>query len=120
LRNKTSGGEGPSSSDRIGSLNPMFGKKQSNYQKQQQLKSVLGVKKSEVHRNKMSAVKIGMYNGSRNPKYDSTVYTFQNIKTTEIEYSTRYDLAKKYNLDPGNLSKVLSGKCSHCGGWKFI
>lgn len=44
LQNKTEGGEGPSSMDRIGKLNPMFGKKQSTYQKEQQLKSVLGIK----------------------------------------------------------------------------
>lgn len=120
LHNRTEGGEGPSSTDRIGSLNPMFGKRQTSFQKSQQLKSVLGVSKSKEHRQKMSIAKIGKYNGSNNPRYDSKIYAFQNIKTMQIEYSTRFDLAKKYNLNLGNLSKVFSGKYNHCNGWKLI
>ena len=120
LRNKTEGGEGPSSKDRLGNLNPMFGKKQSNYQKQQQLKSVLGIKKSEEHKQNMRIAKIGVYLGEDNPRYDSTIYTFEHIKTQEIIQTTRYILAKKYNLNLGNLSKIFSGKYRHCGGWKLI
>lgn len=58
--------------------------------------------------------------GSKNSRFDPTVYKFQNIKTNEIEYSTRYDLAIKYGLNLGNLSKMFSGKYKHCGGWKIL
>jgi len=120
LRNRTEGGEGPASSDRIGKLNPMFGKKQSTFQKQQQLKSVLGVRKSEAHKEKLKRAKEGTCAGSNNPKFDPIVYTFQNITTREIVSCTRYDLSKKYSLDPGNLSKVLNKKYRHCNGWQVI
>jgi hypothetical protein len=119
LHNKTEGGEGPSSSDRQGKLNPMFGKKQSDYQKEQQLKSVLGIKKSEEHKRKMRLAKTNAYIGEDNPRYDSFIYTFEHIETKEIINSTRYFLAKKYNLNLGNLSKIFSGKYKHCGGWKL-
>ena len=60
------------------------------------------------------------HTGSRNPRYDPTIYSFINILTGEIEQTTRYELAKKYNLNLGNLSKVFSGKYKHCGGWKLV
>lgn len=120
LHNRTEGGEGPSSLDRTGKLNPMFGKQQTPLQKERQLSSVLGVKKSEQHIDKMKLAKKNAHIGSNNPKYDSVVYKFQHIKSNEVEISTRYDLAKKYHLNLGNLSKVFSGKYKHCGGWKLI
>jgi hypothetical protein len=58
--------------------------------------------------------------GSKNSRYDPKIYTFQHIHTNQIESSTRYDLAQKYNLNLGNISKVFSGKYKHCGGWKLI
>lgn len=58
--------------------------------------------------------------GSKNSRYDPTIYTFEHIETKEVELSTRYSLAKKYNLNLGNLSKIFSGKYKHCGGWKLI
>lgn len=60
------------------------------------------------------------HRGCKNPKHDPRVYTFQHIETSDIERSTRYDLAKKYNLNLGNLSKMFSGKYKHCGGWKLL
>ena len=120
LRNRTEGGEGPSSTDRLGALNPMFGKKQSAYQKKQQLKSVLGITKSEEHKANMRAAKIGSHKGEGNPNYDHTVYTFEHTQTNEIVQTTRYNLAKTYNLNLGNLSKLFNGKYKHCGGWKVI
>lgn len=55
--------------------------------------------------------------GERNSRYDPTIYKFQHIETKQVELSTRYALAKKYNLNLGNLSKIFSGKYKHCGGW---
>ena len=120
LRNRTSGGEGASSVDRIGARNPMFGKKQSEHQKNQQLKSVLGIKKSDEHRHNMSLAKKDIYKGKGNPRYNPTIYTFQHIITNDIIRLTRYDLAIKFNLNLGNVSKIFSGKYKHCGGWMLI
>jgi hypothetical protein len=120
LHNKTEGGEGPSSTDRLGQLNPMFGRKQSSLQKERQLKSVLGIKKSKEHIANMKLAKNNAHAGSKNPKYDHYIHTFQHIETNEIVQSTRYELAMLYGLNLGNLSKIFSGKYKHCGGWKLI
>lgn len=58
--------------------------------------------------------------GRKNSRYDPTIYVFQNIKSKEIEHSTRFDLATKYKLNLGNLSKIFSGKYKHCGGWQLV
>lgn len=67
----------------------------------------------------MRLAKIGAHIGEGNPRYDSTVYTFENVKTKELITSTRYNLAQQYKLDLGNLSKIFNGKYKHCGGWKL-
>ena len=120
LRNRTEGGEGFSSADRLGKLNPMFGRKQSEHQKNQQLKSVLGIKKSIASRQKMSANKKCIYKGSGNPRYDHQIYEFENIKTGEMEVMSRFELASKYKLNFGNLSRVIRKKSTHCHGWRVV
>lgn len=60
------------------------------------------------------------HTGDRNPRYDPTIYKFENIFTGEIINSTRYELAKKYSLNLGNLSKIFTRKYKHCGGWKLL
>lgn len=56
--------------------------------------------------------------GSGNPKFDNKIYKFVH-STGIIEYSTRYDLMKKYNLDQGNLAHLISGRCHIIKGWKI-
>lgn len=58
--------------------------------------------------------------GCKNSRYDHTIYTFQHVETKNIEICTRYNLAKKYNLNLGNLSKLFNGKYKHCGGWQLL
>ena len=120
LQNKTEGGEGPSSLDRIGKLNPMFGKKRSLEWRKQHSERMSGVKKSNEHKEKMRLAKKDVFNGYSNPNFDSTIYTFKHVVSNEIIKTTKYNLVQLYQLDYGNLSKVFNGKNKHCKGWSLL
>jgi group I intron endonuclease len=51
---------------------------------------------------------------------DKTLYRFKNKKTGEIVISTKYELAKKYNLIQNLVSKVVNGDRQSTGGWEFL
>ena len=69
LRNKTEGGEGPSSNDRIGDRNPMYGKSHTTDRNYKQSQKMKGIKKSkETIKKRLISVK-GMYTGEKNPMY---------------------------------------------------
>jgi group I intron endonuclease len=57
--------------------------------------------------------------GDKNHNYDTTVYTFQH-KDGRIETCTKWELRTKYNLNSGNLGKVVSGKRKSAGGWRVV
>lgn len=57
--------------------------------------------------------------GSGNPKYDHTIYSFFHVSGI-TECCTRLELEKKYNLDQGNLSRLISGKHKIIKGWKIL
>jgi hypothetical protein len=118
LHNKTEGGEGPSSIDRIGFRNPMYKKKQTSYQKQIMSQLFKGVTKSAAARIKMSIAKKGVFLGKNNPNFDDNVYTFANV-TGEVVNMTSYDFRKRYCIDQGNLSKLISGKSKSIKGWSI-
>jgi group I intron endonuclease len=48
--------------------------------------------------------------GDKNGRYDSTIYTFYNIKTNEKFTGTRYDFYTKYDGMEQNLTNLISGK----------
>lgn len=118
LHNRTEGGEGPSSIDRLGSRNPMFGKKQSNYQKQSQSKLMLGQHKTIAAKSKMSFAKKNCYLGSNNPNFSSIKYMFTHPDKGCV-YTNSYEFRKLYNIDQGNLSKLISGKSKSIKGWSI-
>ena len=120
LLNKTEGGEGPSTLDRIGCRNPMFGKKQSEYQKCQQSVLMRGVEKSLLTRERMSDAKQGMHLGLSNPNADSSEYQFSNTVTGEVITVTQFELRKRYNLDQGNVSKLVSGRYKSTQNWILL
>lgn len=59
------------------------------------------------------------YTPDKNPRYDTTVYKFENINTGEVVSMTQYELRIKYNLEAGNLSRVIKGKQSLIHGWRL-
>jgi hypothetical protein len=56
--------------------------------------------------------------GSGNARYDHTIYTF--IHSSGLtEQCSRFELQHKYDLDQGNLSKLINGKNMIIKGWKL-
>jgi hypothetical protein len=69
LRNRTDGGEGPSSEDRLGNKNPMFGKKQSVESNRVRREKALGRIVTEETRQRTSDALIGKRTGKDNPMF---------------------------------------------------
>jgi hypothetical protein len=126
----------------IGKLNPMFGKRFSDEQKEKwsdmrrgELNSNFGGKyMTENIRDKISntlkrkhrsgAIKIhrssesiDKVSGINNYSSDKTIYTFYNTVTKEIYLGYRIEFKKKYNLNPNCLSAMIRGKQSHTKNW---
>lgn len=59
------------------------------------------------------------YISANNPRYDTSVYDFENINTGEKVSMTQNDLRTLYKLDAGNLSRVIKGKQSSIHGWRL-
>jgi hypothetical protein len=57
--------------------------------------------------------------GSNAANYDNTVYHFAH-KSGLIEVMPRLSLIQKHNVNPGNLTLMISGKRSSVNGWSLI
>ena len=97
LRNKTEGGEGPSSNDRIGSKNPMYGKHHTDARNLLQSQKMIGIKRSKDTIDKRLVTVRGMYAGSNNPMHG--------------KHHT--DATKQLLSDSAKSRTIL--KCIHCG-----
>lgn len=96
LRNKTEGGEGPSSNDRIGDKNPMYGKHHTETRNLAQSQKMIGLKRSKETIKKRLTSVAGMYAGENNPMYGKN----------------HSDVTKKLLSDSAKLRIKL--KCLHC------
>ena len=72
-----------------------------------------GLKLSEETKRKMSEAKKGNKNSQ-----DKTLHTFTHAEHGEITCN-QYQLRTKYNLNPGNLSRLISGKKKSVKGWRL-
>lgn len=59
----------------------------------------------------------GMAAGYLNPKYDSTIFKWQNINTMEIVEKTKRQMIIDYNLGDTCVSSVAKGKQKSVKGW---
>ena len=57
--------------------------------------------------------------GKNNPRYKNIIYTFIH-ESGKIETCTQFELMTKYNLDQGNLSKVIKSGYKVIKGWKLL
>lgn len=57
--------------------------------------------------------------GKNNPRYKDVTYTFQHTDGS-VERLTQYEMMVKYNLDQGNLSKIIKSGYRIIKGWKVI
>lgn len=126
----------------VGELNPMFGKRFSDEQKQKwsenrkghlnsnykgkqmtnevrerisnTLKSKYKSGEIKIERTVESIEKVS---GINNVWADKNIYTFYNTKTEETFVGYRIEFKKKYDLDSNCLSATIHGKQSHTKNW---
>lgn len=103
-----------------------------------------GIKKSTNHKEKLRSSRLGRFTGENNPfygkqhteemkkwfserqigdkspVYDNTVYKLKNHKTEENFEGTQYKLIHKFNLDPGNVNKLVRGVITSYNMWTLI
>jgi len=61
-----------------------------------------------------------LFSGKNNPRYDSTIYNFYNIKTKEFRNCTRFDLQQEFKLSSGNLSNMIHGTYKSSKNWTIM
>jgi hypothetical protein len=59
------------------------------------------------------------YSPDKSPSFNSNIYKFVNEKLGMVEETTFYGLRTKYNLNSGNLSRLINGKSNSYLGWKL-
>lgn len=92
----------------------------------------LGHRITEEHRKILSAVhsgkiidentrrKMGLNkSGSKHPQFDHAIYTFQHPVHGTVS-CTKYELYKKYSLNRGGVSALVSGKMKSSKNWVII
>jgi hypothetical protein len=57
------------------------------------------------------------FTGENHSRYDPTLYTFVNSDGRVENNITRHDMRKKYNLNIGNFSSMMTGRCKSIKGW---
>ena|ERR1035437_483233 len=69
---------------------------------------------------KIKNLMVGKYVGDKHPLYDNTIYIFKNTKTNEIFTGTQFYFCKNYNLNKGNICKMIKRKSKSVKSWIFI
>lgn len=59
------------------------------------------------------------FNRENHPNFDATLYSFENIKTGEIEVITQYDFVRKYGLTQACVSLMTKGRQKTHKGWRI-
>ena len=58
--------------------------------------------------------------GNKHPRYDSTIYCFENIVTKEKIYSTQYDFIFNQNVNQSHVNSLIKGKRKTHKGWRLL
>jgi hypothetical protein len=129
LRNITEGGEGGPVLK--GKLNGMYGKthtkevkkilsEKAKKNKGKSYEEIYGVKKAEKLKQIRSEAFKGKNNTKENnPRYDNTIYTFNNKETNETFIGTRFDFYTKYSLNKSSVFCLIKKRNSH-KGWVIV
>lgn len=110
-----------------GERNPFYGKSHTPESNESRRKKLIGVPISEEHKRatslgrlKNSAHISAIVTGTKNPRYNPTVYNWENIKTGEKKTATRLEMV---TMDPtlkSNIAQVLNGNSRHVKGWQIV
>jgi hypothetical protein len=110
-----------------GKNNPFYGKKHTPEFKQKQREKQAGVPKSEGHNRKVSLGRLkvsdkisALVTGEKNPRYNPTVYEWENIFTGETKTATRLEMVRMDARLKSNISSVILGRIPHIKGWRIV
>lgn len=110
-----------------GEGNPFYGKTHSKQTNESRSKKLKGKSISEAHRKATSIGRLKnskhiseIVTGSNNPRYDSTIYEWENIYSGDKKTATRLEMTQMDPTLKSNISQVLNGNCTHVKGWKII
>lgn len=53
-------------------------------------------------------------------KKDTTIYTFENVKSGVIISCSRHDFMKQYNINQNRVSAIVTGQQKTAAGWRII
>lgn len=119
------------SESHIGERNSMYGKTHTDETKEKISQALVGKLAGEKHPNfgkprspetkeKISKARMGKYTGPNHPRYDHNLYDWQHKNGKKILQITKYELAKRYNLNLSSLGQVLNGKIKNVKGWSLL
>lgn len=110
-----------------GEGNPFFGKTHTEETNKSRRKKLLGVPKSEEHgkntslgRLKNSAHISAIVTGTKNPRYNPTIYQWKNEHTGEEIKATRYEMTQCDSTLKSRISQVITGNAEHVKGWRIV
>jgi hypothetical protein len=63
---------------------------------------------------------VSKFTGENNPKYDHTIYQWENKTTGEIISLTRHQFIETFKASAGNVCEVLKGNRQSVSGWKIL
>lgn len=78
--------------------------------------SRLGKHNTEIHKQKQSIA----ISGSKHPKYDSTLYCWENTETKIVYEMTRYDFSKAFCVAPSNICLLLKNNRKSVKGFRLV
>jgi hypothetical protein len=111
-----------------GENNPFFGKRHTDKTKEIQRKSSAERVITAEMRVNYSTGRKKFYQdypekkptGNKNPRFNDTVYHWENIFTYEQLFATRHEMINFYPALKSNISQVINKNYNHVKGWKIV
>lgn len=110
-----------------GEGNPFYGKTHTVESNESRRKKLEGVPISAAHKKatsegrlKNSAHISAIVTGTKNPRYNPTIYNWENINTGEKKSSTRFEMITADPKLKSGISGVITGKAEQYKGWRIV
>jgi hypothetical protein len=113
-------------SERVkGDKNPFYGRTHTTETNQSRRDKQVGIPKNHsssvsAGRLKNSAHISAIVTGTKNPRYNPTLYNWHNIYTDETRVATRLEMITEFPALKSNISNVIKGTAIHTKGWRLI
>jgi hypothetical protein len=110
-----------------GEGNPFYGKTHTDESNKSRSKRLKGRTITEEHRKatsdgrlKNSAHISAIVTGTKNPRYNPTIYNWENINTGENKSATRLEMITADPTLKSGISGVITGKAEQYKGWRIV